>query len=167
MAHPYLYSELLVYMLCKVLCAVYAAVLSSSAPKREHQRRESSLHIPADVRIGKLVHTVKECQYLTIVLKETYHRLVKSREFLIWLISPWVVGTAAVKDISSAITALILWYTLSEREAEHPHYKRSLSVVFRECCRAVHGICTINVAVCSLVTTVSYTHLTLPTILRV
>ena len=79
MAHPYLYSELLVYMLCKVLCAVYAAVLSSSAPKREHQRRESSLHIPADVRIGKLVHTVKECQYLTIVLKETYHRLVKSR----------------------------------------------------------------------------------------
>ena len=98
--------------------------------------------------IGQLIDTVKECQYLTIVLKETYHRLIKSREFLIWLISPGVVGAAAIKDISSAITALILWYTLSEREAEHPHYKRSLSVVLRECCRTVIRVCLIYVSVC-------------------
>ena len=94
---------LLVDMLCQMLGGIYAAVLTTRAAEREHQRREASLQITTHMGIGQLIDTVKECQYLTIIFKETDDRLVKPSEFLVRLIASGVVGAPTVKHISTPI----------------------------------------------------------------
>ena len=87
--------------------------------------------------IGQLIDTIQEGKNLTIVLKETDNRLVKARQFLIWLITSWVVGTAAVKHIAATITTLVLRNALSIRKAEHTYHQRTLCIIFRERGRAI------------------------------
>lgn len=63
--------------------------------------------------IGKLIHAFKENQYLTVILKESYHGGIKSGKLLVWLITSGVMGAATVKDISSSITRLVFRYAFS------------------------------------------------------
>lgn len=112
MTDAHLYTELVVDMLCQMLGGINAAMLTTSTSETEHQRCEPSLDITAYVVVGKFVDTVEEGEYLTVVLKETDYGIIKAREFLIRLITAWVMGTTAVEHISSAIARLIFWNPL-------------------------------------------------------
>ena len=78
MTDAHLYTELLVDMLCEMLSGIDTAMLASCASEAEHQRREASLDISAHMVVGKLIDTVEEGEYLTVVLEEAYHRLIET-----------------------------------------------------------------------------------------
>ena len=130
MRYPYLYPELLVDMLCKVLGAIHGAVLTACASKGEHKTGEASLDITCHMGIGKLINGIEEGEDFSVVLKETDYRLIQSCQFLVRLITSRVVSASAIENISTAIAAIILWNTFVERETEHLYSQRSLAVVF-------------------------------------
>ena len=97
-------AEFLVYVLGKVLRAVDGAVLASCAPEAEHQVGEATLDVAAYMLVGEGVHIVKKFQYLAVVLKESYHGLVKASQLLVWLIASGVVRGAAVEHIAASVS---------------------------------------------------------------
>ena len=129
MAHVHLDAEFVVYMLCQMLCRVDAAMLSAGAAEREHKVGKSAVDIALHMSVSQLVHAFEEGKNLAVVLKESYHWLVESGEFLVWLIASWIVSRATVEYIASAIARSVLRYALTVREAEHTHSQRTLAVV--------------------------------------
>ena len=121
MAHMHFDAEFLVYMLCKVLCRIDAAMLSACASEAEHQVGESARDVALHVGVGKLVDAFKEGEYLAVVLKESYYRFVETRELLVRLIASGVVGGAAVEHIAATVARLIGRDSLAIGEAEHAH----------------------------------------------
>ena len=101
--------------------------------------------------IGQFIDRVEERQDLTVILKESDDRLVKSRQFLIRFIASGVMGTATVEDIAATVAALVLRDTLLIGEAEHLHHQRSLGVVAREGGRTILRMGLIGVQVCRLI----------------
>ena len=87
----YFYAELVMYVFGKMLCAVHAAVLSSSASEAEHKARKATLYVSAYMVVGQLIHAVEERQYLAIILKEAYDGLIKPRQLFVRLISSRVM----------------------------------------------------------------------------
>ena len=100
-------AKFLVDMLCQVLGGIDAAMLTAGATETEHQRGETTLDITAHMGISQLIHGVEERQDLAIILQETDHRLVKSRQLLIRLITTGVVGTTTVEHLSSSGIPLV------------------------------------------------------------
>ena len=158
MAHAHLDTKLLVDMLCQVLRAIDGAMLATRAAEGEHQRRETSLDVARHMGVGKFIDMVEEREYLAIILKETDYRLVESCEFLVRLISPWVVGAAAVEHIPSPISALVLRDSLAVGETIDAHDKRPFAVILREGGRSVLRVCLIDVAICCLITVGTLCH---------
>ena len=114
MTDTHLDAEFLVDMLCQMLSGIDAAVLASGAAETEHQRSETTLNVSANMGIGQFVDTIKEGEYLTVILKETDDGLVKPCQFLIGFVAPGVVGAATVEHIATAIAALVLGNTFAE-----------------------------------------------------
>ena len=144
-------TEFLVYVLSEVLCAIDAAVLSACAAEAEHERGEPSLNVAADVCVGKPIDTVEEGEYLAVVLKESDHRLVESRKFLVWLIASGVVGAAAVENVATTVSRRVLRYALAVREAEDVDHEWTVAVVFGKGCRSVLRVSLVDVFLCHLV----------------
>ena len=90
-------------MLGKMLGRIDTTVLTARTAKAEHQRGEASLNISVDMMVGKAINTIEEGQYLAIILQESDDWLVETRQFLVWLVSAWVMGTATVEDITASI----------------------------------------------------------------
>ena len=88
------------------------------------------------MRIGQFVHAREECEYLAVVLKEAYHRLIESCKFLVRLIASGIMGGAAVENVASTIARLIGRNALTVRETVHAHHERPLAVVLGERGRA-------------------------------
>lgn len=82
MYNPNLNTELVVNVLRQMLCRIYAAVLATCTSETEHQAREASLDVSAHMDVGQFVDTFKECQYLSVVFKETDYRFVESGQLL-------------------------------------------------------------------------------------
>ena len=102
--------------------------------------------------VGQLVYRIQERQYLTIILQESYHRLVQSGQLLIRLVSAGVVRASAVEHITTAIATLVLGYTVAIRETIHLHHQRSLRIVLRERSRSVLRVSLIRIQIGSLIT---------------
>ena len=147
MLYADLYAEFLVYVFGEVLCGVDAAVLAAGTSEGEHQRCEAALYVACHVGIGQLVYRLKEGEYLTVILKESYHGFVETCQLLVWLIAPRVVGAAAVEDIAATVSALVLGDALVEREGEHLHHERTLAVILREGGLAVRWVGRVGVVV--------------------
>ena len=130
MRYTYFHPKLLVDMLCKMLGTIHGAVLTACASEREHKTGEASLDISCHVGIGKLVNGIEEGEDFAVIFKKSDYRLIQSCQFLVRLITSWVVSASAIEYISTAITAIILWNALVERETEHLYYQRTLAVVF-------------------------------------
>ena len=130
MRNPNLHPELLVDMLCKVLGAIHGAVLTACASEREHKTGEASLDITCYVGVGKLVNGIEEGEDFSVIFKETDYWLIQACELLVRLVTSRVVSASAIEHISAAVTAIILWNALVERETEHLHHQRTLAVVF-------------------------------------
>jgi hypothetical protein len=133
MANAYLYSVFLVDVLGEMLCRIHRTMLTASTAEREHQRGETTLDVTLYVMVGKTIYTLEEREYLSIILKKTNYRFIKSCYLLIWLISPRVMGATTVEHITSTIACLVFGYTLTIRETEDTYYKRSLAIELREC----------------------------------
>ena len=107
------HSKFLVDMLAQVLGGIHTAVLASGASETEHQRGEATLDITAHMGISQLIHRVKEGEYLAVILKESDYRLVETSEFLIRLITSWIMSAAAVEDVSSAVARRVFGDSLA------------------------------------------------------
>ena len=103
----------LMYVLCQMLGRIDASVLSASTPEREHQACKTSFNITLYMGIGKFIYTLQECQNLAIIFEEANYWFIKTCELLIWLIASWIVGRAAIEDISATIARSIFWYSLA------------------------------------------------------
>ena len=95
-------------VVCHMLCAVDRAVLAACASESYHEVGESAFDISFHVRVHDCIDVAQEFRDLTVFFEEADHRLVSSRQFLIWLISSWVVDGPAVKGITSAISRHVL-----------------------------------------------------------
>ena len=112
-ADAHLDAELVVDMLSKVLGGIDGTMLTTRTAEREHQRGKATLDISAHVGIGEFIDRIEESQDLTVVLQESDHRFIESRQLLIWLITAWVMSAATVEDIATTIATLILGDTLA------------------------------------------------------
>ena len=108
--------------------------------------------------IGQFIDRVEEGKDLTIVLKETDNRLIKTRQFLIGFITTGVVGATAVKDITATIATLVLRDTFAIGKTEHPDHQRSLRIIFREGSRTILRMSLIRVEVGGLIAIGSTSH---------
>ena len=104
------HSKFLVDMLAEMLGGIHTAVLASET---EHQRGEATLDITAHMGISQLIHRVEEGEYLAVILKESDYRLVETSEFLIRLITSWIMSAAAVEDVSSTIARRVFGDSLA------------------------------------------------------
>ena len=152
-------AELLMDVLCQMLCTVDAAMLTASTAETKHQTREPPLDIARHMMVGKGIDMLQKLHDLAVVLKEAYHRLVESRQFFIRFIASGIVRRTAVEDIAASIARGILRDSLFIGEAIHAHHERSFAIVFRECGQSVLWILWIDVAVCGLETIFSRLHL--------
>ena len=157
MAHSHLYAVFPVQVFGKMLSAINAAMLATGAAERKHQIGETALYVTLGMLVCQLIHAFEESQNLTIVFQETYHRLIQSCQFLVWLIPSRIVGAAAIKHITAAIAARILWNAFAIRKTEHANNKRTFAVILRECGGAVQRMGFINLAVGSLISCLLYT----------
>ena len=82
--------------------------------------------------VGQLIDWSEEIEDLAVVLQESDHRLVQSRQFLVRLIASRVVRASAVEDIASAVARLVLGDAVAVGEAIYTDHQRALAVVFRE-----------------------------------
>lgn len=101
-------AELLMDVLCQMLCTVDAAMLTAGTAETKHQTREPPLDIARHMMVGKGIDMLEELHNLAVVLKEAYHRLVESRQLFIRFITSGVVRRTAVEDIAAAIARGIL-----------------------------------------------------------
>ena len=112
-------------------------MLAACASEGEHKVGESAVDISLYVCVGKLIYAVEEGEYLSVVLKEADDRLVQSGELLVRLVSTWIVSGTTVEDVATTIAGRILRNALAEREAEHSHTQRTLTVILGEGGRSV------------------------------
>ena len=103
-------AKLLMQMLGKVLGRVYTAVLAACTTETENQMGKATLYVAGNMAISKCINTIEEGEYLSIILKETYHGFIKTCEFLVRLIAAWIVSGTAVEDIASTIARRIFRY---------------------------------------------------------
>ena len=59
-----------------VLRTVYRSVLTAGAAEADHQTIEATLHISLHMRIHNTICMLQESEYLTVILKESDHRLI-------------------------------------------------------------------------------------------
>ncbi len=114
MDHLHLYAKLVMDMLCQMLSTIYTSVLPSSTPETKHQTGETTLDIPVYMMIGYFIYTVKESKNLSVIFQESNYRLIKSGELFIRFITAGIMGTSAVKNITSAIAGRIFRNTIAE-----------------------------------------------------
>ena len=151
MYHSHLNAIFPVQVFCKMLRAIYASVLSSRASEAEHERSEPSLHVSLYMSVGELIYAVEEGEYLAVVLKESYHGFVESRELFVRLISSGVVCASAIENISTTVFCLVLRYSLSVGKAIDANHEWPLAVVFGECGRSVLRMSLIHVILSYLI----------------
>ena len=101
--------------------------------------------------IGQLIDAVEESQNLAIVLEETNHRLVQSRQLLVRLVTARIVGGTAVEDIATAIAALVLGNAFCEREAIDTHHQWALGIILGERGRTILRMGLVGVLIGGLV----------------
>ena len=126
-------------------------MLASCASEGEHQVGESAVDISLNVRVGKLIYAVEEGEYLSVVLKEADDGLVQSGELLVRLVTSGIVSGTTVEDVATAIAGRILRNALAEREAEHSHTQRTLTVILGEGGRTVLRMRRLDLAVRGLI----------------
>src|SRR5574344_100375 len=134
-------------MLGQMLRGINTAVLAAGTTEAEHQVGEAALDVAFHVCISQTIYIVEEGKYLTVILKEAYHRFVQSRKFLIRFVTAGIMGAAAVEDIAATIARLILRDSLAEGETITAHHQRSLVVILGESGRTVLRMRVKNIGV--------------------
>lgn len=151
MTDTHLNTELLVDVLSQMLGGIDRTVLTSRTAKREHQRREASLDITAHMGVSEFIHRIEEGENLTVVLQKADDWLIKACQLLIRLVSAWVMGTAAIKDVAATIAALVFRNAFPIGETEHLDYQWALCIIFGESGRTILRMCLIWILVRSLI----------------
>ena len=120
-------TVLLVQVFGQMLGTIDRAVLSTRAAKGEHQIGKATLQVALYMSICQPIDTVEEGRDLAIVLQEFDDGSIQTRQLFIRFIASGVVRATAVKDITSAIAALILGDTTLEGEGEDTDNKGRLT----------------------------------------
>ena len=112
-----------VQVFSQMLGRIDAAMLAACASEREHQVGETALDISFHMMISQAINALKESEYLSVVLKETNHRLIQARQLLVLFVTAGVVGTAAIEYIAAAVAALVCWNPTLKGEGEYADVK--------------------------------------------
>ena len=116
----------LIKMLSRVLSAVDRTMLAACATEIDLHVGEPASDEAFDMEVNEFVHTLQESEYLAVGFKEVYDRPVKSRQWLVLVISPGIVCAAAVEDIPASVACLISRYAFLESERIDSDNKRTL-----------------------------------------
>ena len=103
--------------------AIDRAMLTSGTTESDLQMVKTTLEEPLHMMIHQGVHGIQEGQYLTVFLQEIYHRLIETRESLVFVVFTGVVGTAAIEDIPASVSGLIRRDSALEGERINGNYK--------------------------------------------
>ena len=95
-------------VLCQMLCAIDAAVLSAGASEAEHERGEPPFQVALHMGVGQAEDGLEEREDLAVVFQELDDGLVESGHLLVLLIASRVVGCPAVEHVAAAVTAGVL-----------------------------------------------------------
>lgn len=107
----------------QMFSAIDRAMLTSGTSESDLQMVKTTLEEPLHMMIYQGVHGIQERQYLTVFLQEIYHRLIETRESLVFVVFTGVVCTAAIEDIPAAVSGLIRRDSALERERINGNYK--------------------------------------------
>ena len=98
---------------------------------------KATLDVTGNMLVGQGIDMIEEFQYLSVVLKETDNRFVKSSQLLVGLIASGIVRTAAIEHVATPVARRIFGNTLAIGEAVDQHLQRSLAVVFGICRQSI------------------------------
>lgn len=107
----------------QMFSAIDRAMLTSGTTESDLQMVKTTFEEPLHMMIYQGVHGIQERQYLTVFLQEIYHRLIETRESLVFVVFTGVVGTAAIEDIPAAVSGLIRRDSALEGERINGNYK--------------------------------------------
>ena len=97
--------------------AIDRTVLASRAAEAHHKACEPAARICLDMRVNDPVYMFKETDYLPVIFKESYYRLVAAGKLLVRLIAARIMDRAAVEHISSSVSGHVLRNAFLEGEA--------------------------------------------------
>ena len=75
----------------QMLCTIDGTMLTSGTAEAYRQTGESSGRIGLDMRTYNSIHVIQETDDLTVILKESDHRLIHSCKLLILLVTSRIV----------------------------------------------------------------------------
>ena len=91
-------------MMCQMFGAIYRTMLASRAAEAHHEACEPAARICLDMRIHDPVDMFKETDYLPVIFKESYYRLVAAGKLLVRLISARIMNGTTVKKVSATVS---------------------------------------------------------------
>ena len=116
-------AVLLVQMLREMLCAINRSMLTTGTTKSHLQMTKIAFYKALNMMVYQTIDGLQERQYLTVFLQKINHRLIESGELFILIVLTRVVGTAAIENITSAVSGLIRWDSAFEGERINGNYK--------------------------------------------
>ena len=87
----------------EVLGTVDAAMLPARAAEGEHEVGEAALKVALYVLVGEGIDAGEETGNLTVVFKKLDDGGIETREVLIGLVAPGVVGGTAVENVAATV----------------------------------------------------------------
>ena len=91
----------------EVFGGIDRAMLSAGTTETNLQMIKTAFDKPLYMVIHQGIDMIQESQDLAVLLKEIYHRLIKTREGFVLLVFTGIMGRTAIKDISATISGLV------------------------------------------------------------
>ena len=101
-------AELPVEVFGHVLRTIDGAMLTASTAKGNLQVGETAVNPALHMEIDQGIDAGEELENFSVALQEIDDGLVESRQVFVLGIASWIVGAAAVEDISAAIAGDIV-----------------------------------------------------------
>ena len=102
---------------------------TACAAETDLQMGEAALLEPRYVEIDQTIDAAEESEDFTIGLKKVDDGLVESCEGFVFVVTPWVVGAAAIEHVASSVAAVIGGNAFLEGEGIDVDDQRGLMVV--------------------------------------
>ena len=110
------HSKLLVDMFSNVLGTIDGTMATTCAAKGDLHIGETTLLETSDMEIDEAIDAIEEGENLTIRFEEVDNGLVKTCEWLIFVVASRVMGASTIEHITTTIAAFVFGDSLFEGE---------------------------------------------------
>ena len=116
MAEVDFHSKLLMDVFCYVLGTIDRTMATTCTAKGDLHIGETTLLETGNMEIDEAIDAIKEGENLAIRFEEVDNGLVKTCEWLIFVIASWIVGAPTIEHVTATIATFVFGDSLFEGE---------------------------------------------------